>query len=59
VDDPNLIASSALLIGAGAFFIRMVTPAIIRVFDAFAVRLKRSDRIDALEKRIADLEDKT
>ncbi|MDC3888812.1 hypothetical protein KGZ16_30155 [Pseudomonas aeruginosa] len=39
--DPNLAAAIALLIGASAFFVRMVTPAIVRLIDAGAARISR------------------
>ena len=55
--DPNLAAASALLVGAAAFFVRMVTPAIVRLIDAGAARWARSaDRIDSIEKRLDNLE---
>lgn len=56
--DPNLAAAIALLVGASAFFVRMVAPAIVRLIDAFAVRLRRSDRIDDIEARISRIENK-
>ena len=54
--DPNLAAAAALLVGASAFFVRMVAPAVVRLIDAGAVRLRRSERIDDLEARLDRLE---
>jgi hypothetical protein len=54
--DPNLAAAIALLVGASAFFVRMVAPAFVRLIDAGAVRLRRSERIDEIEARLDRLE---
>ena len=54
--DPNLAAALALLVGASAFFVRMVAPAFVRLIDAGAVRLRRSERIDEIEARLDRLE---
>jgi uncharacterized membrane protein len=48
--DPNLAAAIALLIGASAFFVRMVTPAIVRLIDAGAARLRRDSEKKDEEK---------
>jgi len=56
--DPNLAAAIALLVGASAFFVRMVAPAFVRLIDAGSARLRRSDRIDDLEARIDRIEKK-